>query len=667
MARLRSNSPIAIHRTEQRKLLKDLCLSFTSQNKYNNFLFNIYFKHRINKTALDYRYVEPSICLLKYLQSYTVSEIKNWFDVYELSFTAKIGPHFNRKECPIVYLGHILEKENHIIYREKSYPIFLCLQTFAPESREVIKRYFFNYLKKSHHIDTALYWLKIIQDYGKTINGDLSTATTENIQHYLKTQSQTLPTNELKKHRNVLNKLICFLQNESSLALSHLEKINSQLFYQPCIRCQKSKFCSDYDRKCILCINDDILFGFISSMKTKISSQKIYNQYIFDCYLIYIKRYRVTHNAWAESKVFVHLLNEYDFVPFKTWSDVRNASFLFKKKMGNRKITKGCPFIKVGHILSEIDVLCARDLDYSSKTQISVSKLQLESYQTAQQYIKNLSSRRRSQSTAQQVTLSIYYLEKWALKHDKKSIFALTSADVKNFALSLKKPTRDSHIGRLLNFFDWCCAHGFALDNHFFQFPRTGPPLELPICSDEQIKLLLKFIKNKETDSAQAMMISLSMFWGFRKIDLIYSTFSVEKSAFQIKTYQSQISYGHKYPTRQGVLNLPQRPRWFLDLQNRFIQDWKNRFEKLSWPDRRNLPLFPLKSGQYPRPMSRVMLTQEFNLATTKATGKAIPTKILRCTSGHLNADGGDASILSQIGWANTTAFTYTWLPRKHI
>ncbi len=224
--------------------------------------------------------------------------------------------------------------------------------------------------------------------------------------------------------------------------------------------------------------------------------------------------------------------------------------------------------------------------------------------------------------------------------------------------------SRDSRHGTVKTFLKWCVAQGHCEENPFESIARPKSLPELRICSPEQVAQLIRYMKNPRVDPADALMIAMSLFWGFGRRELVYSTFTSEGDSITVKVYQRPGSYAHRSKTRRDSFTLPIKPKWFSDLQVRFLKDRATRFRKLDWP-REKRALFPLSSGIYNRPMTRAMIAERIARATTEATGIAISSEVLRCTAGHLNTDGTDASLLTQLGWALPSAFRYTWVPRK--
>lgn len=187
---------------------------------------------------------------------------------------------------------------------------------------------------------------------------------------------------------------------------------------------------------------------------------------------------------------------------------------------------------------------------------------------------------------------------------------------------------------------------------------------KINICSDEQIKGLMKYVADLESDAEGAFLISLILFYGLTTEDLQNAKLDVADDHLVIVFERPRRTYGRHFYNRDEVLRLPKKPDWFAGLQQRFHRLWQARYRatKKTFPCRRlNLP----EHHHYTRPLSHTLVVERIYAATVAATGSCIPPKVLRQTCGHLYSQNGDGSLLSRLGWSPQFAFHYTWLPRK--
>ena len=154
------------------------------------------------------------------------------------------------------------------------------------------------------------------------------------------------------------------------------------------------------------------------------------------------------------------------------------------------------------------------------------------------------------------------------------------------------------------------------------------------------------------------------MFYGFKTEDLLHGTIDPDGEVLAISLRRRRRTCGRHYHNRNQILRLPQKPRWFADLQDRFLDGWQSAYArtKATFPAKR---LLLRRNGHSPRPLSEQIVLRRVYEATDAAIGRRVPPNVLRQTCGHLHTKNGDASLLTILGWSPQFSFQYTWLPRE--
>jgi len=605
--------------------------------------------------------------LTNVLATRPIPKFNSWFEVYEFSEQIGLGkvPGNPRVGCPFVLIGNLLERQGVLEKSPKSYPIYLCYRAVDESCRRHVIRYMDEVLRHQHHLDVAIWRLRLIRDFAVWHGGDLLKISVTRVEQYLLAIS---PENDVVVFREriaVLRMFYRWMLDQSVCDSNPFESVNLSLFRQICPKCRKQKMIPLGGPHCWLCDMDTKMIQYIKALEARLQGAPTYHQYLFKLYFTYIKRYRINFSSWMESKRLLEILKTKEIPPLLSWRDINTASKMYRESMGDQLIRKGCPFVKIGHMLVELGVLPLRRQDELTRLNHVLGRFGDAIGPVAAEYCQNLIRRKRRVTTGHQVALRLLYFENWISKHHPgKNPFEIDNKIARDYLSQISTGSRDSRHGTLRKFFRWCQYKEICKENPFESIARPIPRYELPICSKEQFDSLIQYLKNPASDPSHALMIALTMFWAFGVRELLYSTFTPAEQKFEIQVFQSPLSYAHKRATRPDVFVLPRRPQWFSDLQDRFVKNWDKTFSHLDWKDKR--PLFPPQSGRYRRPMSTMILFEEISKATKMASGKPIPFQILRCTAGHIHTRGADASLLTQLGWSDASAFRYTWVPRKY-
>ena len=112
-----------------------------------------------------------------------------------------------------------------------------------------------------------------------------------------------------------------------------------------------------------------------------------YNNYLFELYIIYIKRYRLSYSIKNQAKYLANCFEKTTFNTIKSWHQVYCFSDAYVIYQPNSTV-KGCAFIKIGKMLQELGVLPPPEDEYDR--QIAFQLDHFETKETIQLFVNDL-------------------------------------------------------------------------------------------------------------------------------------------------------------------------------------------------------------------------------------------------------------------------------------
>ncbi len=646
-----------------REQIEKIEAEFKSPWPYNEYLFKLYTRYVLGRVVTG---SDPPVAkkMASILRAMPISKLTHWSQVYELSDEFSIGKssYKNKVGCPIAMIGRLIDKDKKLLEKKEGKSLYRIYRCF-PEREKVDLKEFVESSKERLSIAYIILHLRALLKFYQWAGVSLYLVSSEQGLEYLIFISKSLGIIEFREQVHRLKVFYHWAKEKKRIKANPFD-VGFSLWEKLCPSCEKINVVPDGGTFCLRCTQHRKLLKSIEAFGGKLKKAPPYNQKLFQIYLKYLKRYRVCGHNWSESKVFVQYLKENYVSKLLSWKAINAESAKFSEYMGS-KVQRGCPFVKIGHVLSEMKVIPFRDQDEVTSFDRNVIKLGPELETIARQYMQSLLKRHRRLSTVIQLIHRIRYFKEWVEKHSSFTSILEIDEQVAIGYFEHFKSNADYHRGSLHQFYRWCKKEGLIKHNPFEGIKPVEPLVELPICSKEQFKKLSRFIKNEHSDPEQAMMLALVLYFGFGYKELLYSSLDINDGCITIHVHMSPLSYAKKSHQRNPTLILPTEPTWFRILQKRYIAKWQERFSKLKNPSSHR-PLFLQRRGLHNRPLSNSTLKREISETTETITGSAIPTKILRTTAGHIHTFGSDASLLTTMGWAGTQAFKYTWMPRKY-
>lgn len=417
--------------------------------------------------------------------------------------------------------------------------------------------------------------------------------------------------------------------------------------------------------RCKYCCQESLRFYKLKKIEECFIPLNDYNKQIFHLYLTYIRRRRVYSHHVKTTTALVAVLQVENIPVITSWLDISILSekYLIMDIPAN---LYGCAFYKIGDILFEIGVIPSlkNDIDYHVNHYLSFF-----SSPEIKDYANSLLKINTAMKTVVNILCMLIKLENFSRQNFK--ITSLTQLNEFHIAQFLDQQMKQ--INSLVNkrklflnirrFYRWAILNKYIIINPVPNMILKKPPGRLLICSEEKLVQIEKYIKNKETNPERALLLTLVIFFGFSTHQLAESQLVVQGNILYIKIKRSKLTKGKKYYNRKELLELPQNPKWFFDLQKRFFTNWSCHYQNLIKPYPNSpllLPMHNLHNRSLSTPVARKRVIE----ATIEATGCSIPIRVLRQTCGHIYASKADSSILSSLGWSEDCAFSYSWLPR---
>ena len=396
-----------------------------------------------------------------------------------------------------------------------------------------------------------------------------------------------------------------------------------------------------------------------------------YNQYLFNLYLTYIKRYNLNYTHLKQAIRLKMLLEKEPWPVFSSWLDIYECSEKFKlyilPRLSNKK---GCAIRKIGYMLQELGILTARSDEFGNLIKNALKDIDNGNLLLMKQFLDFLTSTKRAPATAYGHICNMKDLYLWLKKSNGNvSLLNVNHETIKTYIDSLQILSIPSFIHKRFRtfsvFYTWAKFSRLIVVNPCEKIHLSKPARHLQICSPEQTKKLFSFIKNPKSNPDHAFLLSLVLFFGLTIEDLAFATLIPGNEFLSLSLRRKPLTFGRSHYCRKKTFKLPLTPTWFLDLQKRFYAVWRERYKKINikGPFYLVLPYQDL----YLRPVGKSTIRNRFASATKDALGYAIPARFIRQTCGHIHTNGNDASMLGHIGWSRRHIFSYTWVPRVFI
>jgi len=426
--------------------------------------------------------------------------------------------------------------------------------------------------------------------------------------------------------------------------------------------------------RCYLCYQDDLIRRRLSTIQLRNPACE-YNQYLFDLYLSYLKRHRMSYDHLKPTLGLIRYLEQTPLTPIHSWSDIYKLS---KSKPLTRSPGKdvhdnGCAWMKIGYMLLELGVLGSRSDEYKHRIDVLLEDFNSETAERISTFARLLKKSGRTEGSIFNSISELRSLNHWLSELDPPETLLLAGVSSLECYFDIICGMRSYSsvvvvLRRIRAFYHFAQQSYWILQDPTQNICPSRASQKLVICSKTQFEQLNVFLRNPNSNPEQALLIILILFYGFTTADLSGSSLDrAPKTQGQIKIIlpRRPRSRGRRYYNREQILELPLDPPWLKNLTERFCERWRAHFAKIK--PRTTFPRSPLfldSKFLHNRNVSCDHIRSLIKKATAYATGTEISPRVLRQTCGHVMTRGDDASVLGHLGWSPQFAFHYTWLPR---
>jgi site-specific recombinase XerD len=331
------------------------------------------------------------------------------------------------------------------------------------------------------------------------------------------------------------------------------------------------------------------------------------------------------------------------------------------------KIKYLCPVIKVGYVLQELGVLPIREEEYELGVDKRLKDISPSLLIPLKHYIALMRNKRRSEKTVLIILHKIKKFHDWLHARHKMELWLASETTARQYLTQFAGDVLTLESQLLGRFYKWAKYERYTTLNPFENIKTGKTRRTLKICSPEHVKKIEKYIKSSKSTPESAMILALILYFGVKSKELTYATVEFEGQRIKIIFYRGQLTFGNRRYGKDQVFTLPQGPKWFLELQKRFLQNWHERFKKI----RSDIPRQPLilhPRGLHNRPLTtNYVVYKIYYPIIIGAVGIRIPPHILRRTGAALYTSKSGSGVLEEMGWSKGHAFKFTWMPRQFI
>ena len=445
-----------------------------------------------------------------------------------------------------------------------------------------------------------------------------------------------------------------------------------------CIRCKVYRKIY-VDGRCYGCYQDDLVSVRLNEIQVAfIRPASQYNLYLFELYLTYVRRYRMTYDHITPTLDLAQYLQDTSVHPICAWNDVYRLSsdHPLTKSPGKPVHDNGCAWMKIGYMLQELGVLGARSDEHQHRIDTLLENMDSSTAERVVAFAKLLKKSGRTDTSVNRTISALQIFSQWLSQLDPPETLTLANQASIECYLELMRVTGSYAnmtvtFRRIAAFYRWAMRNRLILIDPTQNIQLSRAAEKLTICSKTQFDQLNTFLRDPTANAEQALAITLILFFGFTTADLASATVdmtSQDGDPIKIILARKPRSRGRRFYNREQVLRIPSSPEWLMRLSERFGKHWRAQLSaigpKASFP---RTPLFLDPKLQHNRNLSDEYIRGLVKSATLSATGVAILPRVLRQTCGHIMTRGNDASVLSRLGWSPQFAFHYTWLPRVRV
>lgn len=654
-----------------RENTREIQLKFSSASAFNDRIFQACLQEltQFRVQRIDVREVAR---LASILSHEPMEKPRSWAEARVLSNRLAIRFSNNRTSNNdlILRIAEDLEKSGEI--KEPDFSLApryeKALNLFDPAVREHIEHYLAEIARGQKTRVTALNMIRSLMRLQQFLNGNIFNPEPEAARAYFKLSP---PINVKTTRRTLVNfkRFYRWSIKQRLTTTNPFESWHPECMIRTCKTCEKTCLFSNHDQVCDACYWDVIYLAKLDRISQSYRTPSSYNQHLFDLYIRYVKRAQIRSRHIILTRALIKYLEANSIPAIRTWYEIKALSNDFSQKQKYSEKMEH-PFLKIGKMLQELGVLSVRQTDSEIHLKTLYSKCAPETARVLRRYDQQLIKMRHSMSGRHGTIRFIFEFQHWVtINEPGLGLFTLHEETALRYLKARNDGDRSGIRRQVLSkFYRWAQLERLTLLNPFKGIPVPKPAKTLCVCSDQQIKLIERYVKNKKSDPEYALILALVLYWGVTSRELALSSIEIYDCQIWINLYRRELSRRRKSHNRDQILKLPLNPPWLASLQKRYISMWRERFENAKKTfSNQPLLLKRLSIDRSIRPLSMTTVIDIFCRASIAATGQRIPPNVVRRTSGHIHVDYGDASRLTKLGWSKTHSNEFSSRQRTYF
>jgi site-specific recombinase XerD len=571
--------------------------------------------------------------------------------------------------CPILKIATDLEKEGRIApelpFAES---IEKVLRRFDPKTRQVVESYLDGYwVTPGSRVKLVVTASRIGALYRFCSGGDLFAVDQAVAQSYVE-QLKCKKVSSIHEYRMCLRRFYRWSVKQGLCQNNPFEGWYPKRLTRTCEKCGKTKNFRHNDHLCDQChampvnlAKRDQLIPLIESYL----APSDYNQYLFDLYIRYLKRYVITPKHVVATRALIEFLQSRPLSVIRSWSTIYSLSEELNQR-GKSPIPRGDPILKVGRMLEELGILPIRQTDRENLISRLIAGCPEAVAPVLRRYAEHLLKLRQRSRSRYSAIRSIFEVQCWLAKHRPGAdLLTANRKDIEQYVSRLGNQDR-SGIRRyvLRRFYRWARSEKLVLMNPLDGMVLPKSIRRICVCTDSQIRKIESFVKRQDSEPEHALILTLTLYWGLSVSDLARASLEIHGSQMSIVLHREALSPRRQTHYRDQILKLPLCPTWLAELQKRYLQLWRERFEQVP----KDFPVQPLILRKRSNRHLDFRTVMDFYYeAVIAATGNKLPPNVVRRTSAHIHTRYGDASLLAKLGWAQRHCHDFSIYPRTYF
>jgi len=181
---------------------------------------------------------------------------------------------------------------------------------------------------------------------------------------------------------------------------------------------------------CYGCYQDDLVRVRLDQMQSEfVHPASQYNQYLFELYLTYLRRYRMSYDHLKPTLRLSQYLEQKPINTIGSWNDIYqlSRSFPLTRSPGSSVHNNGCAWMKMGYMLQELSVLGPRADEYQHRIHALLEDMDSNTANQIMVFAKLLKKSGRTDASINRYIHDLRSLSHWLSELDPPEILCLAN------------------------------------------------------------------------------------------------------------------------------------------------------------------------------------------------------------------------------------------------